>query len=181
MTALFLAAHNDDETLFGSFLIQECQPWVVVCLRSQVQEDRYGITAAARERETSEALLELGAPGWEQWPYLDRDPNWSEVRRELEELNGRSAYDPVFAPAVEPDGHYQHNRIGDIAYEVFGDRVISYLTYTRSGGRSRNGTEIEPKPEWIERKHRALACYRSQIEEPSCRPWFLGDLREYVL
>lgn len=180
MSALFLAPHNDDEVLFGSFLIQEHRPEVVVCLRSQVQRERYGITAAVREAETTDALLELGIETWEQWAYLDSDPDWDAIREHLATRYAWPEVGIVFAPAIEEDGHEQHNRIGALALEVFGDRVVSYLTYTRSGGRSRNGTEIQPKPEWVERKHRALACYRSQIAEPSCAPWFLGDLREYV-
>lgn len=184
MSALFLAPHNDDETLFGSFLICEFRPDVIVCLRSHVQEQRYGILAHDREIETTSALEELlGGPGqapWSQWPFLDSAPDWDELRASLERVASRGDYDLVFAPEPELHGHEHHNAVGNIVREVFGELVVGYLTYTRSGGRSRGGTEIVPEPEWVERKHRALACYRSQIAEPSCAPWFLGDLREYV-
>lgn len=180
MTALVLSPHNDDCELFCAFSALDTQAHVIVVLRSQVQQDRYGITALTREAETVEAMRELDL-NYEQWDFLDRDPDWSEV---LDAMYGLAEHewDPVFAPAVEVDGHEHHDRVGEMALEVFGpDRVTSYLTYTRTGGRSRNGVEIVPEPDWIERKHRALACYRSQIAEPSCRPWFMGDLREYVV
>ena len=181
MSALFLAPHNDDEALFGSFLICEHKPEVIVCLRSDVQFARYGITAAQRIGESQDGLFELGVPSsqWEQWAFSDAGPDWDGLREDLA-LRAQRGYDVVFAPQPEPEGHEHHNRIGELARELWGEAVLPYLTYTRSGGRSRWGTEIVPEPEWVERKHRALACYRSQIAEPSCAPWFLGDLREYV-
>jgi len=38
--------------------------------------------------------------------------------------------------------------------------------------------------EEIARKHQALACFKSQMqldERIGCWPWFMGDLKEYVL
>lgn len=186
MTALLLSPHNDDETLFASFLAIQHRADIVTCLRSQVQYVRYSIRASDRERETIEAVETLGLRRPIQWPFLDDSPDWQAIEQEMRALDVPSVfavpYDRVFAPALEDDGHEHHNRIGALALEVFGpDRVTHYLTYTRSGGRSRNGVEVVPEPDWIERKHRALACYRSQIAEPSCREHFLRDIREYVV
>ena len=182
MTALLLAPHNDDETLFASFLLQRYEPLVVVCLRSQVQEDRYGITAAQREYETESALRELGqVEHFLQLGHLDREVSWEDVRVSLAALaNVRQTYSPVIAPAWEDGGHDHHNGIASLAADIWGGAVLSYTTYTRHGGRTRSSEEVEPQPPWIAAKHRALACYRTQIAEPSCRPWFLGDVREYV-
>lgn len=182
MSATLLAPHNDDETLFASYLVQKFRPRVFVCLRSQVQYDRYGITAERRERETKAALRELGlgkTRDYLQLGELDSKPRWHLLRRELTAVVPRSG--PVFAPAYEDGGHEQHNELAVIARDLFGSRVIAYATYVRGQEKTRSKTEVVPEPAWIVGKLRALACYRSQIEEPSCRPWFLGDLREYLV
>lgn len=174
---LFLAPHHDDETLFGAFTILRYQPHVIICTRSDLQESRgTGITNATRERETQEALRWLGDPTYEFWGHSDIDPDRGELERRLRayEIDGR-----VFAPAIEEDGHEHHSMIGQIALDVFGDRVQPYLTYRRGHGRS-VGTEVPFEPGWPARKMRALACYESQIALPSTEYWFLDStLREY--
>jgi hypothetical protein len=93
-------------------------------------------------------------------------------------------------------------------------KVHRYLTYTRSQGKSRGPStcpecaglgyaarEYDPcdrcggsgdltiqvlprSGEDIARKHRALACFKSQMQlDPriGCLDWFMGDLREYAL
>jgi len=180
VSALLLSPHNDDETLFASGFCIAHNPHVVVVLRSQVQEDRYGITADTREQETGCALDTLGVTGWTQWPYLDSDPDWGAVENALRSIDDRLQPDRVFAPAVELGGHAHHNLVGDLAHVVFGDRVTSYLTYVRGNGRSRSDREVPFMPAWPAVKLRALACYLSQIAEPSTRDWFLdGGLREW--
>ena len=183
MTALLLSPHNDDEVLFASYLCLRYHPHVIVCLRSGVQE-RYGVYASEREEETEEAMRHLGCT-WEQWPYQDQSFDHfrgiGALRGGFEALAGQ--YDHCFAPAVELEGHEQHNLIGQLAREVFGDRITHYLTYTRDGGRSRDGVPNEPdEPEWIAAKMQALACYRSQLRVHNCRPWFYEqlDLREWI-
>lgn len=183
MTALLLAPHADDETLFAAYTLMRYRPHVVVCLKAG---DRSG-------RETEEAIAELGldpyghiddaepGAGLEQWPYAEERP----IPNDLLELlwTRRDEYDRVFAPAVEEGGHEQHNEIGRIAVTVFGvGRVTGYLTYTRAGGRSTWGTLVEPTTDWIAMKLRALSCYQSQIDRDATRPWFYDqlDLREWV-
>ena len=74
-------------------------------------------------------------------------------------------------------------------------KLHQYLTYTRGYGKSRmlriagvtpdvrNAREVLPRSDDdIARKHRALACYRSQMDMTpgiGCWEWFMGDLREY--
>lgn len=178
---LFLAPHNDDETLWGSWTILRYHPHVIVCLRSQVQENRGArITAAVRETETYQALRWLGDPTWEQWGYSDADPDWRDIEQRMGEFD--LAYpdlERVFAPAQEEDGHEHHDAIGYYARKVFGDRVQPYLTYRRGYGRS-VGTEVPFEPSWPAKKLRALSCYESQIAEPSTAYWFLDSgLREF--
>jgi len=57
---VFFSPHNDDETLFGSFIIQELQPIVAVVFRSVKQGLLFPeVTAEVRNEETRRALTEL--------------------------------------------------------------------------------------------------------------------------
>lgn len=176
--SLFLSPHNDDETLFAAFTLLRYKPLVVICLRSQVQEDRgYGITAAMREAETRQAVQVLGCD-LIQWPFSDADPDWDALRARLQNLDGG---DRVFAPAVEDQGigHPHHDKLGQLADDVFGrDNITHYLTYTQHG-KSTWGTEVPYELPWIGRKLRALSCYTSQYGHPSCQEHFVRDQREY--
>jgi len=181
--SVFLAPHNDDETLFGAGLLMRHQPFVVVCLRSMVQEQRgTGIRFGQREAETDTALTELGQARWDQWELTDDLPVAQLSIRLGKKIEGLTAdFDHCFAPAVEAWGHEHHNLIGELAVETFGsERVTRYLTYTRLHGRSTDGMEVPFEPWMVERKLRALACYRSQILEPSCTEHFVGGIREHV-
>lgn len=187
MRALFLAPHNDDEVLFGTFTLLRYRPHVVICFRSERMADpRYPggmpVTAEERERETAEAMQILGC-NWTQWPIGDHKPNAEEVEAwmiGLRDPSGADDWDIVFSPAFEEDGHVDHNMVSLVADSVFGDcSIINYLTYT-NGGRSR-GEEVSYEPEWVALKHAALSCYRTQAAHPMTRAHFLGDIHEYVL
>lgn len=179
---VLLAPHHDDETLFAAFLAIRHQADLVVCFRGDQQAKRgLPITALDRERETDAAWRILRPGGsWHQWPFSDAAPAWAALEERVAAL--ADEYDHVIAPCPEAGGHEQHNRVGEIARRHFGrSRATLYLTYRRGESRSRWGTEVEPQhPDWIALKLRALACYESQIREPTCRPWFLDGLREYV-
>lgn len=177
---LLLDPHGDDAVLFSCFNLLRHRPHVIVVLRSQVQEDRgTGITAREREAESNEAFRLLDVT-WSQMTVLDRNPDWAEVERQFRFFDNTHLPDFVHTPAVEIGGHEHHNEIGRLAIKVFGQkRVAPYMTYVRGHGRS-EGFAVEPEPEWIALKHRALACFTSQIREPSTRPWFLDRLDEYV-
>lgn len=179
MRSLFLAPHNDDETLFGAFTLLAHKPDVVVVLRSQVQDDRYGIKAVDREDETAAAMRVLGCE-WKQLPWRDSDPPWDVIESGF--VPFRHGYEVVFAPAAEEGGHDHHNALADLADRVWGDRVQHYMTYTREG-KSEGRTLVPFDLEWITLKLRAMACYRSQIEtrEAGCFPHFMRDMREWYL
>lgn len=172
--SLFLSPHNDDETLFGAYTLLRENPHVIVCLRSQIQEDRYGITAATREAETIAATKILGCTV-SQTTILDDAPNWAD----LEEILRRFAPpDKVYAPAWEEGGHPHHNAVAEIALRVFGAKVKPYLTYTVEG-KSEWGEQVPYEPDWPERKRCALACYRSQITNLSTAAHFERPLWEF--
>lgn len=170
---LFLSPHNDDETLFGAFTLLREKPVVVVVLDSYLQEQRgHGITFWDRRGETMQALEQLGAR-YNFLGFRDDRPEWLAIERQL------CAYDPehVWAPAVEPTGHEHHNRVGEIADRIWPGRVTHYMTYTPAG-KSR-GVPVPFEPEWVEKKLRALACYRSQLALRSTWDHFLREQYEY--
>lgn len=180
MSALAFEPHHDDVALFAAFEAQRLQAHVVTVLESHVQAARgLPITQQMRAAENDCAMRELGLE-WTQWTYRDDGPAWDQVLVAMRLIDERLQPEWVLAPAVEEGGHDHHNEAGKLAREVFGTRVVAYLTYTRHSGRSRAGTPVVPTREQIGRKHRALACFRSQIAEPSTASWFVGDLAEYV-
>jgi LmbE family N-acetylglucosaminyl deacetylase len=180
VTALLLSPHSDDGCLFAAYSILAHKPLVVTVLASQLQEDRgTGITHATRAAEDACAYAILGCDHT-QWPYTDSDPDWGGVVNAMRLMDDRLDPSAVFAPAVEDGGHDQHNQIGELAAAVFGDRVIAYLTYTNGRERSRGGSEVPFLPSWPAVKLRALACYLSQIAEPSTGHHFIDSgLREW--
>lgn len=177
MKTLFLSPHNDDETLFGAFTLLRYRPHVIVCLRSQVQEDRgYGITYHQREAETDAAMTVLGCE-WQQWSMSDAYPNWIVVEELLACI--KDDYELVFAPLPLEGGHDHHNMLGLCAKQVFGTRVHvqPYLTYTTEG--KAKGLRVTPELAWIGKKLQALACYESQYSHWSCQEHFLREQQEY--
>lgn len=160
--AIFLSPHNDDETLFGAFTLLREQPRVVTVLRSCVQEQvGTGVTHREREAETEAALAVLGVTKWEQWPYPDSDPPWSDVEKRLASLQAEH----IYAPAIERGGHPHHNVIGQLAQALWPRKVTYYTTYT-TWGRTKRGCVVPWEYEWALLKLRALSCYRSQIVLP---------------
>lgn len=184
MTALVLSPHNDDAVLFSSFNAIRHQAHVITVFRSAKQE-QHKIYWDVREAEDEAAFAELGIRSYEQWDFADTVEVASTLADALADRLATVEADHVFAPAVEEDGHDQHNLVGYVADFVFGRRgipVTHYLTYRRHHGKSQDGVEVEPEREWVTRKLRALACYRTQIETAAagCTAHFLREQREYV-
>jgi LmbE family N-acetylglucosaminyl deacetylase len=180
MNPLVLAPHGDDETLFAAFTCMRARAHVIIC-----SQDANPETRRQRSLETTAAITILGCSHHE-WSMPADKPDWDNARTWMNAWNSdklvASIPETVYAPAVHPEGHEQHNKIGELALEVFGDKVVPYLTYAPRGQRQTDGREVVPTANEIERKLQALACYRSQIEHPSTRPWFfeLLDLREWL-
>jgi len=182
VTHVLLAPHNDDETLFAAFVAQKHRAHVHVCLYD----------TAERCVESRVACDQLGLP-FTQWTFDARDPDWDGIRERMRQLTG--VYDHVIAPAPrfdsnghsdgQPDrgfGVFQHDWVGKLAAETWGpERTVLYTTYTRWGGRDRDGTEVKPQNGWVANKMRALSCYTSQHHQVAVGTWFLDiGLREYV-
>lgn len=181
MTALLLAPHNDDETLFAAFTIMRFRPTVLVCYRSAKQK-RDGIDWQRRQGETELACRILGAPAVMSLSLPDTAPDEEAevVLRTTFEGIDRVRDGHVFAPAVEDGGHEQHSLVGRVALDVFGDRVVPYLTYRRGHGRSTSEWPAPFLPEWPASKLAAMSMYRTQIAWPGTTPWFVDyGLREF--
>lgn len=179
MSALLLAPHNDDETLFAFHTLTRSQAHVVVVLRSYVEAERGGPGFLEREDETHCAMTVAGA-SWKQWTYPDNAPNWIEIESRIRAV--AEDYDVLIAPAWEAGGHEHHNEIARIASKIRGgDELIRYLTYVRGQSRSTSGREVVPSVFEREQKRVALSCYQSQIAYTPTAPWFGDDQREFVL
>lgn len=180
MKTILLSPHGDDETLFAAFTCMRERPHVIVCSQDADPDVR-----RARTLETTRAIEILGCSHHE-WPTPANKPDWEKARQWLSAWDSSalvaSVADRVYAPAIHPEGHEDHNRVGELAREIFGDRVRFYTTYAPRGQRQYGSVEIVPTADEIQRKLLALACYRTQIEHPSTRPWFfeLLDLREWL-
>lgn len=181
--ALFLSPHNDDETLFGAFTILRETPQVITVFRSKLQEIRgTGIDYDQREHETRSALAVLGVPGWqqEQWGFHDNEHlSQDDLVATLEPYS--ATYTRVFAPQpYDEGGHPHHDLVGHAAIQAFGnDRVTLYHTYKNGRGRVEGDLVPIKNPDWIRSKLLALACYPSQIREPSTGHHFAEALHEY--
>jgi len=201
---LVLAPHNDDETLWTSFTIQreKSNVAVVVVFDSFLQQKRGNpVTADDRRFETRRALLELGCDIAMFAGIPDHHATASDAEAVSDALLlikpwrpfGDEEIEHVYAPAIEENGHEQHNAVGRAADILWPGQVTHYLTYTyrtetHRGGKSErrlpNGDPDRPVAftgEMVRRKLRALACYESQIdlERLGCRDHFCRDLWEY--
>lgn len=170
---LFLAPHNDDEALFGTYTLLRHHPLVLVCFDGRRR--RHYVPSAVREAETAAALAILGCQYHQLHVQCD-PPDWGQ----LEQVLRRFEPGHVWAPLPEPDGHSHHNGVGELAARLWPTRCTYYATYTMTGGRSQVGERVEPEPGWEDLKRQALACYASQLARPGTRPHFEAPLDEYT-
>jgi LmbE family N-acetylglucosaminyl deacetylase len=165
---LFLAPHNDDECLFGAFTLIRERPLVVIVTDAWNQFNREtGITAEMRWEETKKAMEILGCPVI-RLGIRDDCLDEASVRDKLSRFVG---FETVYAPAVQ-DGNLQHDLIGRIAGEVFGDKCKYYATYTKEQLYTTGIQEIIPTPDELILKEKVLLCYQSQINLPDTAPHF---------
>lgn len=183
-----LAPHHDDETLFAGFLVQQYAADVIVCLRPKMEHERYGQPEQARLNEFHLACDHLRA-GVVRTLNLSNDSPDTILAPDLPHHLRSAAdaihngYDRVYAPAYEIGGHPQHSLIASAAVNVFGiETVEHYTTYTRHGGRTTTDRPIEFDATMVSLKLRAMSAYRSQIDHPSTRGWFVDHppIREYL-
>lgn len=181
--ALLLAPHGDDETLFAAYTCMRYgkRMHIIICTQEADPKMR-----GVRSLETSRAIS-LFKCSFHEWPMSADKPDWEKAKEWLAAWASKSLFatriESVYAPAIEVEGHEQHNAVGLLAQDVFGSDVVTpYLTYAPRGQRSQYGVEVmPPSAHEIALKLRALSCYESQMTNPLTRPWFfeLLDLREW--
>jgi LmbE family N-acetylglucosaminyl deacetylase len=180
---LFVSPHNDDAVLFGAFTLMREHPLVLTVYDSYVQVTRGQPRChwEIRRKEDRDAVCgvlhcNIIFGGVRDDDEFSRD----RVGKVLGELKPTE----VWLPALEDDGHEQHNVVALMGLKVFsGAKIHRYLTYTRPGGKSRTGKAEPANGQMVLKKLQALACYRTQIEidELGCWPHFLRDQNEYCL
>jgi hypothetical protein len=204
---LLIDPHGDDGVLFASFTIMRERPLVLVVFDSYIQTARGAerCDVATRRRESIHVVdwLGLGFPPRFLGFRDDDPPSVNNLTNRIVPVidqggAGSLADVEIWAPAYEEGGHEQHNLVAR-ACDAFDGicEIHRYLTYTRAGGKTTSIVERGPlyprnisqqvlprSGEEIARKHRALACFKSQMQlDPriGCADWFMNDLREYRL
>ena len=120
-----------------------------------------GVTAQQRREESRRACELLGVPvvflGLKDGTLEQQK---DDLKRRLEPFASQR-WSHVYAPAIQ-GGHKDHDALGDVVSTMFSP-VSYYATYAAGELFSPAGREIEPTPEEVELKNRALDCYPSQI------------------
>lgn len=163
-----ICPHNDDEALYLGFTLIRERPLVIIVTDSHIQPERgdIGCTAEIRRQETIEAMKIAGCPV----VFLgikDTELTKQNLIERLKHLNPTK----VYAPAIQ-GGNGQHDLVGRVCEELFGDRVKQYTTYTKTELYTVGNIEVKPTPEEMKIKDKMLACYQSQIALASTWPHF---------
>lgn len=168
MSALLLAPHADDETLFAFYMLLRDNAHVVVCLDSG---ERRWLELECAMRVADRHYTEIREP--------EKSPDWEKVRERIKRLIAEG-YTTLIAPAYYSEGHEHHNEVALIA-GTLGLPVTWYHTYRRGESRSINGQAIIATGAEMELKRRAMDCYVSQKEDPKTEPWFRAGWQiEYI-
>lgn len=160
MTKLFLSPHDDDQILFGCFTLIRERPLTLIVTDSWVQFNRgENITSEMRTKETEEAMKILGLP-FVRLNVRDDAFDVDILKYKLSQFIG---FDEVLSPDPEQHGNLQHDLVGMIATEIWGDKCKHYTTYTKVAPHTKGKIEIVPTIEEVELKNKALDCYKTQI------------------
>lgn len=165
---LFISPHSDDSVLYGAFTLLRERPLVLTVTDSYIQANRGDpVTTDQRWLEDIEAMKILNCPlifGSIRDDVIDE---WA-----VKDLLGKFYnFEKVYAPAVQ-GGNKDHDLIGRLAKERFGDKVIQYSTYAPQQFYTLGTKEIIGTPEEMELKNKALDCYKSQVSLESTAKHF---------
>lgn len=163
-----IAPHNDDESLFLAYTLIRQQPTVIVVTDSFIQPERgdVGCDAETRRKETIEAMAIAGCPVF----FMGiRDTELTEDIL-ISRLNNLRP-DRIYVPAIQ-GGNAQHDLVGKVCMQLFGDKCERYTTYTKTELYTTGNYEVKPTREEMGMKAQMLACYQSQVNLPSTRPHF---------
>jgi LmbE family N-acetylglucosaminyl deacetylase len=165
---IFLAPHNDDESLFGAYTLMRHKPLVIIITDGWIQYNRgdMGTYYEIRRQETIKAMKLAGCPvvflGIKD-TELTEDILWERLR----------GFNPeaIYVPAIQ-GGNLQHDIVGKVGLELFGKACERYTTYSKTELYTTGGWEIKPTHTEMELKNKMLDCYVSQINLPSTAPHF---------
>ncbi len=171
VTKIFLAPHNDDETLFGAFTIMTENPLVIIVSDSQIQAKQYPhITAKIRRDESAAAMKILGSDvkflGLPDDSITDDRllKRFEDIKKEYPNIK------IVYAPMTER-GNILHDMCGRLAEKIF-DNVLHYSTYTKTRAYPAGDIAIRIDSEAHKLKYEALKCYKTQINKPEDKIYF---------
>lgn len=182
--SIFVSPHDDDHALFGAFTCLREHPILVVVFDGHLQGQR-GLPVTWQERASETAIaadiLECSRVVRLGFSDAGRMPSPAMI---MEAIRMHiSGLDHLYIPAIEDDGHEQHNRVGGLC--EFSTPHTRYATYTRNGGKTVTASPVPIlKGEWIASKLQALSVYKSQMNmDPrmGCAPHFLRSQEEYYL
>lgn len=173
---LWLAPHNDDETLFGAYTLMREKPLVLIVTDSFIQPQRGDIGCSAEERrqESIEACKILGCPV----VFLGMKDTELAEDVLIQRLKPFVAlgFEKVYAPCIQ-EGNAQHDLVGSVARHIF-PSITRYTTYTKTELWTKGDIEVVPTNEEKELKIKALNCYKSQILLNATRPHFMAVLNK---
>lgn len=181
MNQLFIAPHNDDEALFGSYTLLREKPLVLLVTDSWIQGLRgTGITASQRRRESIEACKILGV----DVAFLgikDHEITSSHIKAAMAPY---FHFEKVFIPAKQ-GGHQHHDMINEVFFELWPQSsLIQYATYQKEQSFTPVGKAVVPTETEFKLKIKALNCYKSQVNYEPTRHHFdavIAHRHEYLL
>jgi len=157
---LFLSPHNDDEALFGAYIIQTWKPLVLIVTDSYIQPER-GEKNCDKETRIAESIAAMKILG-AQIDFLHiPDKSFNEDILSAALQNYKQGIDIAFAPAIE-GGNPIHDVVGRVADRLFSN-VKHYSTYSKTRLYPEGSEKVESSEFMKALKIQALACYRSQI------------------
>ncbi len=181
MKTLFLAPHNDDEALFGAYIIQIHKPVVLVLTDSYIQYERGEMLSlwTARRLETLGALDILDPEvDCDFLGIKDKEFNQELCEAALEPYT-HDDYDVVFAPLSNEGGNWMHDVTGQVADKLF-PTVRHYSTYTKTREYPAGTIAIPADAAMKAKKLKAIECYKSQMAN-CCRMYLTTPHKDEYL
>lgn len=164
MRTLFLAPHNDDEALFGAYIIQAYKPHVVVLTDSFIQYERgEKLSFWATRRAETLAAMDILNPGVDVGFAGIKDKEFNAELCEAALLPYVGKYDRVFSPLPNEGGNWMHDVTGQVADKLFPGISYHYSTYTKDREYPAGNAALFATAEMQIKKLKAIACYKSQM------------------
>lgn len=157
---LVLAPHNDDEGLFVAYTIMREHPLVIVVTDGYQHQRKFNIPTETRRKESVEACKLMGVTV-EFMGLSDENLSAADLSRRLRFYKDK--FDIVYAPALE-GGNRDHDTVSDVAWDIWGDKVIFYSTYNKDRLFPEGNTPIIPTVQEQRLKYKVMNCYQSQIK-----------------